>query len=270
MSTKEKKIGFIAGGGTLPLVLAKYLQDRNVDLYVVNITGDDLTFAPKLYKNFKYTEVAKILEFFKSNDIKDLVFCGTVERPKDLSSLKTDFEGAKLLASILSRKILGDNNILLSVKGFLEARGFKLLSINQLMPSLVSSKGVLTDAKPSQNLMDDLHIGLDFLDKIADFDVGQSIIIENKRIIAIEGAEGTDNMIMRSKKFIAGNALLVKIPKKNQISEIDLPTIGPKTIENALQSAVSAIAIKAGETIILELEKTLDLANKNGFTILAI
>ena len=135
---------------------------------------------------------------------------------------------------------------------------------------LLAKNGIIGNIAPDQGDLEDIESGASVIKMLGSLDIGQALIIENRYILAVEAAEGTDELIRRTKslkKDAERSAVLIKAAKPKQSTKIDLPTIGPKTIELAHESGLSGIAISSGSTIILEKESTIKLANEFGIFI---
>ncbi|AVP87756.1 hypothetical protein phytr_8240 [Candidatus Phycorickettsia trachydisci] len=255
-------IGILAGGGNLPQILATNAAKQGREVSVIALDGfasvDD--FQDYNSAQLKIGQVKKIIQFLQENNVKEVVFAGKVTRLK-WSSLYVDSLGSKLLAKIAINKVLGDDKLLNIIMKFVEEYNFKVISPLDLL----GSQDINTKAKPSKNDLEDIKLGLEVLEAISVFDIGQSVIVENGYILGIEGAEGTDELILRTqnlKRHDAPSGVLVKAFKSTQNSKLDIPTIGPTTLENAIAAGLKGIAIGRDKVIILEADKMQDLANQ--------
>ncbi|WP_341748316.1 LpxI family protein [Candidatus Tisiphia endosymbiont of Dascillus cervinus] len=265
---KQKSIvGIIAGNGLLPISLANSFIKQGGQCYIASLEGEA---NPVLYQDFthqffKIGMVKPIIEYFRKYDVKNIILAGSVNRP-NLRSIKVDLMGSRLLARILKQKFLGDDKLLGIVTDFLEEKGFKVVSSYEI---LRTNNDVMTIAVPSRIDNTDIELGIKLLDSIGYLDVGQSVIVDNGYIIGIEAAEGTDNLIERC-SYLRKNStggVLIKMMKKGQDTRIDIPTIGAKTISNLANYAYKGLAIQKDKVIILEIERTIELANECGLFI---
>ncbi|WP_342260080.1 LpxI family protein [Candidatus Tisiphia endosymbiont of Metellina segmentata] len=265
---KQKSIvGIIAGNGLLPISLANSFLKQGGQCYIAALEGEA---NPVLYQDFthqffKIGMVKPIIEYFRKYDVKNIIFAGSVNRP-NLRSIKVDLMGSRLLARILKQKFLGDDKLLSIVTDFLEEKGFKVVSSYEI---LRTNNDVMTIAVPSRIDNTDIELGIKLLDSIGYLDVGQSVIVDNGYIIGIEAAEGTDNLIERC-SYLRKNStggVLIKMMKKGQDTRIDIPTIGAKTISNLANYGYKGLAIQKDKVIILEIERTIELANECGLFI---
>lgn len=211
-----------------------------------------------------YGAIEKFLEILRKNQIKNLIFIGAVNKP-NFSDLKVDKTGTILLAKILASKILGDDAVLRAVIKFFEKQGLKILKIEDLLDCVISTKSTLTEVKPSKESLEDIKIGIDAIRHFSKFDVGQSVVVAQKQIIAIEAIEGTDEMIRRCKDLridYKESAILIKLKKRNQSAKADLPTIGVATIKNCFEAGIKGIAIQANSTLVLDKQEVIRVANE--------
>lgn len=265
---KQKSIvGIIAGNGLLPISLANSFIKQGGQCYIAALEGEA---NPVLYQDFthqffKIGMVKPIIEYFRKYDVKNIILAGSVNRP-NLRSIKVDLMGSRLLARILKQKFLGDDKLLGIVTDFLEEKGFKVVSSYEI---LRTNNDVMTIAVPSRIDNTDIELGIKLLDSVGYLDVGQSVIVDNGYIIGIEAAEGTDNLIERC-SYLRKNStggVLIKMMKKGQDTRIDIPTIGAKTISNLANYGYKGLVIQKDKVIILEIERTIELANECGLFI---
>ncbi len=246
-------IGIIAGSGLLPDIVISSCLKNNFNPFVVYVDRQpSITNVP--YLNINIASVGKTIKWLKSNNIEQILFVGKINRPK-WSALRPDAGGIKLLTKLTKSFIQGDNALLSLVLSFFEENGFKILQISDIAPQLIVQEEVISSKKPDQSYLADIEFATRLLSNLSPFDVGQGLIIQNKVILGIEAIEGTDELIKRCKNLKTDNsqgAILVKRKKDNQDVRIDLPTIGPQTIDNAYQSGLYGIALQAGFTVIID------------------
>ncbi len=229
----DKKIGIIAGKGTLPKQLIHSLLENNVKPYLValtDITEKETTEAVET-QWCRITAVGKIMNFFKENNVKQLVMVGGMKRPS-LASLIPDVQGLKLLNRLRKLKTAGDDKLLGTITKFLEENGFEILGVDEVVPELLPQKGVLGRVEPTKENLKDIEYGKHIAHEIGKLDIGQAVIVQNAVTLGVEGIEGTDELITRCGplQFDGHGAVLIKIKKPKQDRRIDLPSIGPKTI----------------------------------------
>lgn len=272
--SNNEPLAIFAGRGSLPKMLIEDCQKNNriFKLFLLESEKYDINYQEFSPITLKYGEIDKFLAIMREHKIENLTFIGGVTKP-NFSDLKVDKKAAILLTKILANKILGDDAVLKTVVKFFEKEGLRIIPIDQILDSVIATKGVLTNLKPSSQDQENIKLGIDAIKNLSKFDIGQSLVIAQKQIIAIEAAEGTDAMIKRCanlKLDYVKNAILVKMKKHNQSVKADLPTIGVETIINCASSSISGIAIEASSTLILQKEQVIDKANELGLFLTVI
>lgn len=245
-------------------------QKKGRDFVLFQLEGEKYDMDYSAFNPIKigYGEVERFLAALRDNKVKNLVFIGGVTKP-NFATLKVDKTGTILLAKILANKILGDDAVLSTVIRFFEKQGFKFLRIDELLDCVVSKKITLTQRQPSKENLEDIKIGNDAVKYFSKFDVGQSLVISQKQIIAVEALEGTDEMIKRCKN-LRPNGVLVKMKKPKQSLKADLPTIGVETIKNCAESRITGIAIQTNSTLVLDKEEVIKTADQLGLFLTVI
>ncbi len=266
-----RRIGILAGGGSLPREIAEGLLARGAGVHVVGIDGE----ADEKLEEFHPTrvnwgQIGQILSSFKTAGCRQVVFAGSVKRP-DLSRIKPDLGFFRALFTVLRLiKVGGDDAILRAVIGFFEKHGIEIVGVSQVAPELLVSEGRFAgpDRKPED--LPDIKLGFDVLRAMARFDVGQGVVVSDGRIEAIEGAEGTDRMLDRlmvarqkkmQEKLAVGRGILIKAPKPGQDLRVDMPAIGPQTVRKAAGADLTGIAVAAGSVLALERPSLSEMAN---------
>lgn len=261
-------IAIFAGRGQFPKILIDECikKNRQFVLFLLNQENYEIDYSSYQPNVISYGEVERFLSILKQNNIKNIVFIGGVTKP-NFSSLKVDKKGTILLAKIIANKILGDDAVLKTVINFFEKEGLKFLRIDEILDCVFSSRSTVTKIIPSQQNMVDIEIGIKAIKHFSKFDVGQSVVVAQKQIIAVEALEGTDEMIKRCKDLkiqYLENSVLIKMKKSSQTSKADLPSIGVDTIINCHQAKMAGIAIQANSTLVLNKQAVIDSANQLG------
>lgn len=260
-----RKLGVLAGGGALPARLAACCEKQGIEIFIVAFDGQTY---PETVQNREHIwttlgSAGKIIKTLKSHNVSDLVMIGHIRRPA-FSELKPDLKGAEILARI-GMKSLGDNDLLELLRGELEREGFRLHGIQQFVADLLTKEGILGRYKPSQKNLESIKRGISVAQALGKQDVGQSVIVQNGLIIAVEAIEGTDEMIHRSKGYLraGGGAILVKSCKPHQDKDLDLPTIGPDTVRAAIDAGLVGIAIEARNSLMVDADELVGFANQH-------
>ncbi len=262
LNTNIPKLGILAGGGNIPKTLIEHCQNNGQSVFVVAfehqsdlVLGDDI---PHIWA--RLGAAGKVIKVLKAEGVQDLVMIGKIRRPS-LAELKPDLKTAEFFAKE-GLNALGDDGLLKALKRFLENDGFKIHGIQTVMPDILTPAGLISKAKPSKQAEKDIERGCSLLDALGDQDVGQSVVVQGGHVLGIEGAEGTDALIKRcgALQRKGEGAVLIKLCKNEQDRDLDLPTIGPQTIEVLAASGFSGVAIHAGASIIDDRETVSSLA----------
>lgn len=270
---KTKKLGIICGGGELPKKIINWCQKHNRPYFALAIkdNANEEYFTKDV--NHKWIRIGQAgtgFKLLKDELVKEIVLIGTIKRPT-ISDLVPDLRTTAFFAK-LGMKSLGDDGILRAVVKEIEQEQMKVVGIQEVMPEILAPKGVLTKQKPSKEDEQDIKRGIEVGFTLGRLDVGQSVVIQQGLVLGVEGIEGTDKLIIRCADYKrkGKSPILVKLRKPTQDMRVDLPTIGIKTIENAHKSGFSGIAIHEGNTLIVNQEEVVKLADKYKMFIKAI
>lgn len=256
MNKANNPIGIIAGNGHLPQTVIEACLAIGQNIFVVALAHNtqqaaSLANVPHIIVNI--AAVGKAIQALKKNGVKAIVFAGDVKRPK-WSELRPDSTGIKLLSKIKNHSGKGDDALLSTIVAFFEAEGFEVIGVDTLVKDLTVPHGTLGKYEPDSQALTDIELGTKTLTALGALDVGQSTIVQQGIVLGIEGLEGTDRLIERCAALAqeGKGGVLVKRKKYAQEHRIDLPTIGPDTIENAHHFGLRGIAVQAGSTLIVE------------------
>ncbi len=271
----DGKIAVIAGGGALPSLIINQLQESRKDFLVLAIedNADRMTLSNTHHYWVNINNPASIIKLLKEQNIQNLVFAGSIKRPP-LLSIKLNSTIMIFLAKLGISKLRGGTDYLHRIiTQFVEAQGFKVIAPEVVAAGLVTPVGVLGKFKPLQSDIRDIEIGKQVLQKLGCMDIGQSVIVENKCVLGIEAAEGTDQLIQRCKalKFEEKRlGVLVKMSKVMQERKIDLPTIGTTTIDKVAEAGFRGIALEASSSLIIDIKQVINRANEHRIFLLGI
>jgi len=263
-------IGVIAGSGRIPLEFVKNAKRKNEKIIIVGLVGEADKSIKKYVDRVYWEKVGnfnKIVEIFKKEGVKEITLLGKVHKQNLLKKFSPDEKTLKVLKSLENYK---DITLLSAIISEFEKEGIKVLPSTLFLEDLIVNEGVLTKRSPSQNEMEDIKFGFNIAKKLADTDVGQTIIVKNKMVLAVEGIEGTDETIKRGGKFGGGNAVCVKVARTNQDLRMDVPVVGLNTIKVMKKFGVSCLAIESKKMLIIDKEEAIKLADKSDICIVAV
>jgi DUF1009 family protein len=207
----------------------------------------------------------------------DVVFIGALVRPA-IWQLGLDLKTFRLLPRILRLFRGGDDYLLSGIASIFEEHGFRLLGAHEVAPEILMPEGTLGRERPSRRDIADIEKGLTLLNATGPFDIGQAAVVADGRVIAIEAAEGTDQMLSRVSQLrgsgqveqACGRGVLIKAAKRNQDRRLDLPSIGPQTIEAAKRAGLAGIAVTAGSTVVADAGRVGAAADREKLFIIGI
>ena len=259
-------LGIIAGSGLLPSEIADLHLKQGGNVYIAALEGetDILHITKYQYKQFPIGSVGALLEYFRENNVKEIIIIGGITRP-DLKSVKVDKAGSLLIAKILKEKFLGDDNILKIISDFIESKGFKVISPKALLELGTYEKLYASNKLPSKQDQIDIELGSQVIKSLSNLDIGQSVIVADGYVLGIEAAEGTDALIRRCEllRKTERGGVLVKMAKLTQDMRLDLPTIGPDTIFYLAKHGYNGLAIQKSGVIIVKPAETIALLNEH-------
>ncbi len=255
-------IGLIAGNGILPLEFAKNAKARGYELVVVahkEESDDRLKNFSKELLSIRVGELNRLIKFLKRHGVKHAAMAGGLSRVKIFGGVKPDFRSLKLLARLRTFK---DDLVLRGIAGEIESEGISIIAPSLFLKECVPSKGTLTKRSLSEAELENAKIGWEAAKLIGACDIGQTVVVANKTVVAVETIEGTDETISRAGKLTGGGLVVVKVAKPQQDLRFDLPTIGEKTIQSLKSAKATALVVEEGKTMILEPEKVVALADE--------
>ena len=263
-------IGLIAGDGELPELAIHEGLRQNHKIYLValnkNIQNKLQNFCVKsIYLSI--TESQKCFDFFKNNTINRVLILGKLKKLDALSAIpKLD---SLALSYFKKLKNLDDNSFhKILIQAFNEHE-INLISQSEFLKNYFVKKQAFTDRQLTPEEQADLEYGIEMANKASSLGVSQTVVVKNRAVMAFEASEGTDETIKRGCKLAKSGAVIVKIPWSDQIEFFDLPVIGEKTMQVAIQNKASVLAIKAGETFVINQAQVCELARKNNIAFLA-
>lgn len=265
-------LALIAGNGNLPLEIIRSCQKRNIYLIVIGFESQiHLNEMNVPYAQFSIGSIGKILAHLKKHNIKQIVFAGNIKRPS-LKELQVDWVGAKWLQKLSLKAMKGDDALLSAILKLLEKEGFEILKPSDFLDNLMLPVGTLTKALPTPEDYLDIERGAQILRTLSPLDVGQSVIVQQGLVLGIEAIEGTKALIERCGllKRQGSGGVLVKMAKAGQNKKIDLPTIGPDTIQDLKKAGLVGIAAEANLTQVVDYEQTIKLADELGLFIVEV
>jgi hypothetical protein len=265
------QIGIIAGMGELPVIIAKDARERGYKVITValetlaSLEMDSVSDEIRWVNPGKFGELIDIL---KKHQIKEAIMAGKV--PKSLlfkSKITPDLRAVKLLFSIKDKS---DDAILNAITKELAGEGIEIIDTTKFSPHLLTPVGCLTRKKPDEEQWKDIEFGWKIAREIGKLDIGQTVVIKGKAVMAIEAIEGTDEAILRGGKWAGDGAVVVKVSKPQQDMRMDVPAVGPDTLKSMENVNAKVLALEAHRSMIVDRETVIRVAESAGIVIVGI
>jgi Uncharacterized protein conserved in bacteria len=246
-------------------------KEGNLKIIAIAIKGDTSRhingFVDEVYW-VNVGEFKKMMGILKEKNIKRVAMAGQVS-PRTLFNKKIVFD-AELKAILAAIKDKKADTIFKAIASRIEAGGFELINSTSYISEHLPKLGVLSKRTPTDREWQDIRFGKEIAKAIAYLDIGQTVVVQEKAILAIEAMEGTNATILRGAKIAQFGAVVVKVSRPNQDLRFDIPVVGLKTIQALIKGKASCLAIEAEKTLFLDKEVSLKLANKHNLCILAV
>jgi len=262
------KIGLIAGAGELPVEFAKTALEKGHQVFTVaikNITDKKIQkYSDTRWLHFG--EAQKLIDSFKEKNIENLIMLGKIEHYSLIFSIhKLDKRAKEFFSKLKDRKA---KTILEGVIKELEQEGFKFIDPTPYLENLLVPEGLINNVQSTEKYIEDARFGLKIAKEIAQLDIGQTVVVKDKIVVAVEGLEGTDKCIIRAGKLAGENTIVCKVARKKQDMRYDVPVIGVKTLESMKKAKAKLLAVEAGKTYLLEKENFIKKADKFGISVI--
>ena len=265
-----ERIGLIAGSGQFPSIFSRAAREKGLNVYAVAHEGETDPALENLVEATKWVkigQVKKLVAFFKENDVRDAVMAGAITKTKMFSSVRPDLTALKILATMDHTH---DDRLLRAFADALEREGIKVRASTFLLPELLAPEGCWTRRKPNKSEMADVRFGWRIVKEIGGLDIGQSVVVRDGSVMAVEAIDGTDATIRRGGKLGKEKTVVVKASKPNQDMRFDVPAVGPETIKTMSSVGASVLAVEAGKTVVFDKEEMVALANRERIAIIGI
>jgi len=262
-------LGIIAGNGVYPRLLADGARRAGVKKIVAAAFTDETDPAleqhVELLEWMRVGQLGRLLKFFRGQNIHHAIMAGQIA-PKNLFDLRPDLKALILLGKLKERNA---ESVFAAIAGELAKIDVDLLSATTFLEDSLAQPGLIAGPKMSTRQEHDVELGWNAAKEIARLDIGQTIIIKNGTIVAVEALEGTNEAVKRGGTLAREGAAMVKVSKPNQDMRFDVPVIGVETVRVAAESGVRVIAVEAGKTLLLERDAVIALANSSKISVVA-
>jgi DUF1009 family protein len=262
-------LGIIAGNGVYPRLLADAARNAGVKRIVVaaftDETDERLAGQVDEIHWMRVGQLGKLIACFRNTEVANAIMAGQIA-PKNLFDLRPDWKTLLLLARLKRRNA---ESIFAAIGDELARAGITLLPATSFLEDCLAPDGLIAGRKLTQREEDDVAFGFEIAREVSRLDIGQTVIVRNGTVLAVEGFEGTNETIKRGGALGGRNAIMVKVAKPNQDMRFDVPVIGVATLAVAAEAQIRVIAIEAGRTLLLEKDALTDIAVRANISIVA-
>jgi UDP-2,3-diacylglucosamine hydrolase len=272
-------VAILAGSGRLPLQLVQHLERSGRDHRILAFRGFvEPEIRRRAHATVALLDLRRIMATLERWRPSVVTLVGAVSRPgvAALLGAYSLFANRNEVRDVIAR---GDDQMLRGAVGLLEERGYRVVGAHELAPELVVARGLAGQIPPSPQDRSAVELGLALLESLSAFDIGQAAVLAGRRVLAIEGPEGTDRMLRRVRRLRGARfarparkegGVLVKAAKRGQDLRVDMPTIGPRTVVEAAKAGLSGVAVGAGSSLLLDQTDALRTADELGLFLASV
>ena len=263
-------LGIIAGNGRYPILLAQAARAQGVKrLAIAGFLGETASEVEKLaddYTQFRVGQLGGLCKYFEGQKIRHAIMAGQI-KPGNLFDLRPDLKALLLLARLKERNA---ESIFGAIADELQKVGVELLPATTFLEDSLATVGHIAGPKLSRRQTSDVALGFRIAKETSRLDIGQSVVVKNGTVVAVEAFEGTDAAMERGGRLGKGEVVLVKVSKPNQDFRFDVPVLGSRTMEQAREASVKVIACEAGRTLLLDRQLVVEQAKRWGIALVAV
>lgn len=266
----QNKIGLIAGEGELPIKVASSAKAKGFSLTTIVLSKYlKKTLSPYSDKihHLGIGESKKILNTLKSEGVKDIIIIGRINKKVIFDKLGFDLKALKFLKEIINKN---DDTLMSGIAKIFEQEGLNIMDQRFFLDELFPPKGVLTKREPTEKEWMDIKYGLSLAKEIAKLDIGETIVVKNQAILAVEAIEGTDEAIKRGCSLVEKNAVVIKVSRIKDDFRMDVPTIGIETLKRMIKYKASVLALEFKKIYIMDIDQVISMADKAGVSIIIV
>ena len=267
---KIGKIGLIAGNGKFPLIFAAEAKRQGYSVVALAHREETDAALEKSVDEFSWIyvgQLGKIIRTFQKAGVTEAVMAGGIRKVRLFGNFRPDLRGARFLTRIKSRD---DDALLRGIADELASDGIRIIDSTFCLSNIIAHAGVLTRRAPNAAQWQDINMGVRLAKEIGRLGVGQTVVIKNQVIVAVEAVEGTDAAIQRGGQLAKSGCVVVKVSKPQQDLRFDVPAVGVETITALSQVGGAVLAIEAGKAILIEKNELLRVADASGIAVVAV
>jgi DUF1009 family protein len=263
-------IGLIAGNGTFPLLFAKTARQEGLAVVAVAHEGETRSELADCVDSITWIKVGQldtIIRTFQAHGVRRAVMAGGIHKAALLAHFAPDDRAMRFLSRLTQ---WSDDTLLRGLAAELEGEGIAVVESTLFLASLLTPVGPLTATEPDEPQWRDIHYGLAVAKGIGAWDIGQTVVVKSRIVLAVEAVEGTDAALRRGGALAHGGAVAVKVSKPAQDLRFDVPAVGPATVPVCAEAGIAVLALEAGRTLLLERAALVDAANRAGVVLVGV
>ena len=279
LTAESSPLAIICGAGSLPFTVADATgkQGRRAVLFALRGWADQQRVAAYPHHWIALGQFGRLCRLARREGCRDIVLVGSLVRPA-VWRLRLDLATLRLLPRLLRIYRGGDDRLLSGIAKIFEEHGFRVIGAHDIAPDILMPEGALGRARPSERDRSDIAKGLALLAATSPFDVGQGVVVADGHVLMMEAVEGTDLMLARIVELrrhgritaAPGRGVLVKAAKRGQDRRVDLPSIGPRTVDGVASAGLGGIAVVAGSAVVVEPERIALAADRAGVFVVGV
>lgn len=265
-----KKLGLIAGNGKFPLLFAAEARREGYRVVAAAHRGETDEAIERAADEVTWVyvgQLGKIIAAFQRAGVTEAVMAGGIRKVKLFGNFRPDLRGARFLAKLKTRE---DDALLRGIAEELASDGIEILSSTLCLPQMIAAAGVLGRREPRPEEWSDIELGFRTAKEIGRLGIGQTVVVKQQMVLAVEAVEGTDAAIERGGRLAKQGCIVVKVSKPQQDLRFDVPAVGVDTVQRLRDVGGAVLAVEAGRTILLEKEELLRQADAAGIAVVGV
>jgi len=266
----ENLIGIIAGEGDLPLAVGRAIENSGKNLLVIafeGITSNDIDIPGREVLWMPFGRLQQVLDSLNDGGVKELVLSGRIGITSIFDPSRFDGPLLKLLASLKDHR---GNTILAGIAQVFSAEGFRVLSNIEAAPDLITPVGLVAGREPGNEQLADIRFGWGIARELARLDVGQTVVVKGRSVVAVESMEGTDETILRAGQLAPGNLVAVKVASPDHDFRFDVPTVGIETVRSLSKTGGGILAVESGRSFLMDRDELSRICDEAGVSVVGV
>ncbi|MBI4667319.1 MAG: UDP-2,3-diacylglucosamine diphosphatase LpxI [Nitrospinae bacterium] len=266
----DKPLGLIAGKGSLPRIFIREAQSRGRGVAVVVFGEEEASGLAEIAPNLAHLglgQAGKVINTFKKAGVEEITLLGKIDKRVLYKNPKFDLRALSILKNL---DLKNDDAVMNAVVGELNKEGFTVVSQAMFLKDHMPPAGLLAPREPDGRERNDMEFGMRMAKGVAGLDIGQTVVVKDGAVVAVEAIEGTDEAIERGCRICGPGGVVCKVSKPAQDDRFDIPTVGPKTVEVMELFGASALCIEAGKTLVVDAPGMAEICRRANITFLAV